>query len=113
MKEQIQQVQAYFSSKILSGEIEVSKASEHTINFSIDNDYSFCFWICSGADNCRQWNSSGENFIILPEPTEEEAKAIFEALQPHYAKFMKEVTIKEKQEELAKLSEEINSINNL
>ena len=58
----------YFIDKLENGMYEVADVDNHTAKITIDNEFHFCIWICSGWDYCRHYASTSFPYpVLLPE----------------------------------------------
>jgi hypothetical protein len=69
MKNKIKEVQDYFKAKILAGDFEVKKVSNHVSCIVVDGEFEFSIW---AYISFGQW--SVDNCMYLGEFTEEEQK---------------------------------------
>lgn len=114
MKNLIQQVQSNFIDEIKKGNIEVIKADQISIGFTVMSEYEFSIIIYKDSKRANIWEQYSENsFINLPKLTEEEQSDLFNTVLPLQEKYMREISLVEKKKELKKLTAEIESISNL
>lgn len=125
MKEQIQELQSLFITSILSGNYEITDADKSNVNPNTSlfltlklEGFSLRFHLWkSGTDESVSVSQSQEYSTTqtfgLGELSKDLQSELYKTLFPSAIKYLKEVSIKAKQEELAKLSSEIESINNL
>jgi len=69
MKNKIKEVQDYFKAKILAGDFEVKKVSNHVSCIVVDGEFEFSIW---AYFSFGQWSS--DNCMYLGEFSEEEQK---------------------------------------
>lgn len=114
MKDQIKQIQILLLEEIKKGNIQIVKSETNKIKFTVFDEYPFEIFIHEFTQSANISTLFCEDtFMILPNLDHEEQKELFKTVYPLQQKHLKEVSLKQKQAELEKLTSEINSINNL
>jgi len=106
MEQKIKEVQEYFISKILNEEFIVGNISEYTTELIIDEKYCFPIWMCNDPINRKPYMQDGRCFMDL-QITDKQAVKINSILEERYSKYSKEVLLKEKRKQLARLKKEL------
>lgn len=101
MESKIKEVQDYFKTKILTGDFKVKETGRSTLAVEVDEKYPFEFLL--GEFPAIQYNGS-ENFIMLGFTRKNDLNKV---LMPIYNKFISEVLLKQKREELAMLESDL------
>lgn len=108
MKKKIKEVQNYFKSKIIDGDFEIKKISEHTLIILIDSEYEFTMWIANGVNWYEDYRNTAEScFIHLPKFTQAERKKAWSKVYKQINSFKSNVLLAEKRKQLAKLKKEL------
>ena len=103
MEAKIKEVQDYFKNKLLSGEFEVAKISECTIELLVDSEYLFVIWTGNMHLPKYRKNYSNDLSFMDLEFTNEESIELDRILSPIVSKYNKEVLIAQKERELEQL----------
>lgn len=108
MEEKINEVENYFKNKLLNGEYEVVKQTEHVLTVSIDNLYIFNIWIANMQyPESRDLYSGAYNYMHF-ELTKKEKTKLHNMLKDEVIRYNKDILLAKKLEELEILKKELN-----
>ena len=107
MKKQIREVQDYFVNKMFENHMCITEIGEHTLNVTIDEEYTFKLWICMGAEGVKTWNGVGGNFMELP-INKTQSKKLWKVLNPIIKKHHDTVLKRQKMKEYNRIKKEYN-----
>lgn len=111
MKEKIEEVQAYFKSKMLNGEFTIVRMTQFTAELLIDGEFKFVIWTGNvDIPTTRKIYDSAISFMDL-KLTDTDAKKLDRFLKPEIKKFIAKDLLQSKRAELKKLEREILGLN--
>ena len=107
MKKQIEEVQQYFKSKLLTGSFQVLDVNQNYIKVNVEG-YVFMIWVGDTGNPiyCKPWTSLGYSFMVLPDFTEDESIILYN----YCSKIIAENAERIRTEKIAKLEDELNKL---
>lgn len=114
IKQKLEEIGTYFKTKVINGEFEFVSCGLHTATIEIDG-YKFQLWITNEIKNNFDFHRDdmfGNETLIesFKFSTQKERMQAWKQLKPFIVKYQNTIALKEKQEELKKLKNEIEKL---
>jgi len=104
--DKVAELQQHFIDKIVTCDFEVIKFEVNYCQVQIEGQYNFNIWIGNGSKYCRVWGAIGDQFMQLPDFTDEQQVKVFEGLSELYIKNTELI----KAEKVARLKKELTEL---